>query len=143
MINYLEPNVIVVDDVKDEINGILEIYSTKNIGCKLYNPSLIDGDLMPNQPYNDVNIIYLDLFYTGKFDAEQSCNWIRNIVPEKSFYIIVFWTKDQSKASEVLELLIKHNRTPFLYFIESKSNYLQGANEYDFSSLINKIQTSC
>jgi hypothetical protein len=83
------------------------------------------------------------LFYSDKFDAEQSCNWVRTIIPEKSFYVIVFWTKDPSKANEVLEHLIKHNRTPFLYFVESKSDYLQGAHDYDFSSLVNKIQTSC
>lgn len=143
MINYLEPNVIVVDDVRDEINGILDIYSSKNIGCKLFNPDLFEGDKMPDKPYADVSLIYLDLFYSGKFDAEQSCNWVRTIIPEKSFYVIVFWTKDDSKAKEVLELLIKHNSTPFLYFVESKSNYLKGVNDYDFSSLVSKIQTSC
>ncbi len=143
MINYLEPNVIVVDDVRDEINGILDIYSSKNIGCKLFNPDLIEGDIMPDKPYTDVSLIYLDLFYSNKFDAEQSCNWVRTIIPEKSFYVIVFWTKDPSKANEVLEHLIKHNRTPFLYFVESKSDYLHGAHDYDFSSLVNKIQTNC
>lgn len=143
MINYLEPNVIVVDDVRDEINGILDIYSSKNIGCRLFNPDLIEGDTMPDKPYTDVSLIYLDLFYSEKFDAEQSCNWVSTIIPEKSFYVIVFWTKDPSKADEVLEHLIRHNRTPFLYFVESKSNYLQGAQNYNFSSLVNKIQTSC
>lgn len=143
MINHFEPNVIVVDDVKDEINGILEIYSSKNIGCKLFNPDLIDGDTMPEKPFADVSLIYLDLFYSNKFDAEQSCNWVRTIIPEKSFYIIVFWTKDPSKAKEVLELLIKKNRTPFLYFIETKSNYLADSKIYDFNLLIDKIDKEC
>jgi hypothetical protein len=143
MINYLEPSVIVVDDVRDEINGILEIYSSKSIGCKLFNPDLIDGDTMPEKPFSDISLVYLDLFYSDKFDAEQSCNWVRTIIPEKSFFVIVFWTKDPSKANEVLELLIKKNRTPFLYFIESKSDYLEGAKNYNFSSLVAKIQKSC
>lgn len=143
MINYFEPSVIVVDDVQDEINGILEIYSSNNIGCKLFNPDLFEGDIMPEKPFTDVTLIYLDLFYSDKFDAEQSCNWVRKIIPEKSFYVIVFWTKDPSKANEVLELLIKKNRTPFLYFIESKSDYLEGATKYNFSTLVAKIQKSC
>ena len=143
MINYFEPSVVVVDDVQDEINGILDIYSSKNIGCKLFNPDLIDGDTMPEKPFADVSLIYLDLFYSDKFDAEQSCNWVRTIIPEKSFYVIVFWTKDKSKANEVLELLIRKNRTPFLHFIESKSDYLEGAKNYNFSSLVTKIQKSC
>jgi len=142
MINYFEPSVIIVDDVKDEINGIIDIYSSRNVGCKLFNPDLIDGDSMPDTPYVDVNLIFLDLFYSGKFDAEQSCNWVRTIIPEKSFYLIVFWTKDSSKANEVLDLLINNNRTPFNFFIESKSDYLTSDGVYNFLSLVTKIESN-
>lgn len=144
MIKHFEPNVIIVDDVKDEVKGIYDFFIEKGIGCKVYNADFTDGDEMPDQPlYSDVSLIFLDLFYSGRpFDAEQSCNWVRSIIPEKSFYILVFWTKDQSKANEVLELLIKNKITPFLYFVESKSDYIVNGG-YNFTKLISKIQNDC
>ena len=44
MINYLEPNVVIVDDVREEIQGIYEYFSKNGIGCKVYNPDLTEGD---------------------------------------------------------------------------------------------------
>lgn len=141
MINNFEPNVIIIDDVRDEIIGIYNFFIEKGIGCKIYNPDYTEGDEMPKQPiFSDISLIFLDLYYSGRpFDAEQSCNWVRSLIPEKSFYILVFWTKDQSKADEVLELLKINNTTPFIYFVESKSDY-KIENGYNFSELISKIQ---
>lgn len=143
MIKHFEPNVIIVDDVKDEVKGIYDFFVEKGIGCKIYNPDFAEGDVMPEKPYTDISLIFLDLYYSNSpFDAEQSCNWVRSLVPEKSFYILVFWTRDQSKAIEILDLLNKKNRTPFLYFIESKQSY-NPDGEFEFSKLISKIQSDC
>ena len=142
MINKLDPNVIIIDDVKAEIQGIIDILSDSGVGCKLFNPDYAVGDSMPTKTYSDVNIVFLDLFYSGRFDAEQSCNWVRSIIPSNSFYIIVFWTKDQSKAEEVLDLLIKKDIPPFKVFVESKSSYLVGGI-YDFNALLNNINVEC
>mgnify|MGYP003605229731 FL=1 len=42
MINFLEPNVIIIDDKREEIQGIYDYYISKGIGCKIFNPDLID-----------------------------------------------------------------------------------------------------
>jgi len=138
---YFEPNIVIVDDHQQEIQDILDYYKNNGIGCKLLNPDYIDGDDMPEKHFSDVNIIYLDLYYSGKFDAEQCSNWIRSIVDEKTFYILVLWTKDISKASEVLELLTTHNRKPFLSIEKNKTEYLSktGESKYDFQQLIQEV----
>lgn len=140
---YLEPSIIIIDDHKQEIEDILEFYREDGIGCKLFNPDYVEGDKMPEIPFSDVNLIFLDLYYSGKFDSEQCSNWVRSIVKEKSFYILVLWTKDISKAQEVLELLDTHKRTPFIQLIKSKSDY-PSENEglkYNFKKLIEEINS--
>ncbi|MFM9949666.1 MAG: hypothetical protein ACKV1O_17145 [Saprospiraceae bacterium] len=140
---YLEPAIIVIDDVKEEIQGIIEYYSSSGIGCKLFNPDYTDGDTMPETPYSDLSIIYLDLYYSGKFDSEQCCNWIRSLICEKSFYILILWTKDTSKSTEVIDLLKIHNRLPFISIIKSKNEYqlpetIEG-QKYNFNKLFEEI----
>ena len=142
MINKLEPNVVIIDDVKEEIQGIIDDLSKNGVGCKLFNPDYTEGDSMPLKTYSDVNIVFLDLFYSGKFDADQSCNWVRSIIPINTFYLIVFWTKDQSKAEEVLDLLREKEIPPFKVFVESKSDYF-AEGVYNFKSLLSKIEEEC
>ena len=137
---YLEPNIIIVDDIKTEIQGIIEYYTSIGIGCKVFNPDYSEGDSMPEIPYSDVSVIFLDLYYSDKFDSEQCCNWVRSIIREKSFYILILWTKDASKSNEVLELLQKHNRTPFISIVKSKTEFqTQGAEKYNFTKLFEII----
>lgn len=137
---HLEPNIILIDDHREEIEDILFYYQNKGIGCKLYNPDYAEGDEMPDRPYSDVSIIFLDLYYSGKFDAELCGDWVRSMVYEKSFYILILWSKDTSKAEEVLQQLKTHNKSPFIELIKSKTNF-QGKDgkKYDFSSLIEEI----
>ena len=138
MINYLEPNVVIVDDVRQEIEGIYDHYSSKGIGCKIFNPDLYEGDDYPTIPFSDVNIIYLDLHYSNTFDPERCVSWIRHIVKPKSFYILIMWTKDGSKGSEVSTLLQTHSVLPFLTIIKNKAEY-QNDNSFDFTQLFEQI----
>ncbi|MFZ6664857.1 hypothetical protein [Peijinzhouia sedimentorum] len=140
MINYLEPNVVIVDDVREEIQGIYEFFSQKGIGCKVFNPDLVDGDSYPLSPYSDVSLIFLDLHYSNVFDSELCAGWVRQIVKQKSFFILIMWTKDQSKAIQVSELLTTHNCTPFLTIVKSKIDFqVPNENKYNFDILIEDL----
>lgn len=140
MINYLEPNVVIVDDVREEIQGIYEYFSQNGIGCKVYNPDLFEGDAPPASPLSDVSIIFLDLHYSDKFDPELCAGWVRQIVKPKSFYILVMWTKDQSKGEQISELLMTHNLIPFLTIIKSKIEFqVPNENRYNFETLIEDL----
>ena len=144
MIHFLEPNVIIIDDKREEIEGIYDYYIERGIGCKIFNPDLIDGDDYPEKTYSDVNIIYLDLHYSEQFDAEICATWIRHIVKTRSFYILVMWTKDISKAEQVSTLLNTHKVIPFLTLTKSKTDYQseQGYNFSDLFEILNRDLTS-
>lgn len=136
--DYLEPNVVIVDDVLLEYEGIYDYYSSKGIGCKVFNPDLYEGDEFPTTPFSDVNIIYLDLHYSNIFNSERCVSWVRHIVKPKSFYILIMWTKDESKAEEVSVLLKTNNVLPFLTIIKNKSEY-QNISNFDFTLLFEQI----
>ncbi len=138
MINYLEPNIIIVDDKQIEIQGIYDYYTSNGIGCKIFNPDLIDGDDYPSTPYSDTNIIFLDLHYSEQFDPEMCSTWIRHLIKPRTFYILVMWSKDISKAKEVSDLLITHKVVPFITIVQSKIDY-QTDRDYNFSALFEKL----
>lgn len=137
---YLEPSVVIVDDVKEEIQGILDYYQSSGIGSKWFNASYIEGVDMPEKVFSDISLLFLDLFYSEIFDAEQCSNWVQSIIPEKSFYILILWTKDSAKAELVIERLKKINRLPFTYFVKSKIDYsVAEIEKYDFTRLFTEI----
>lgn len=140
---FLEPNIVVVDDKINEIQGIINYYNHLGLGCKFFNSDLIDGDNRPEKEYSDVNLFFLDLFYSDNpFDAELCANWVQSIIPEKSFYILILWTKDVAKAEAVLAELSKINRSPFIFLIESKIKYATNNDEkYNFIQLFENINT--
>lgn len=137
---FLEPTIVVVDDKRAEVEGIVRYYNEQGLGCKYFNSDLIEGDNYPLKNYADVNLLFLDLIYSDQqpFDAELCSSWVRSLIPEKSYYILILWTKDPSKAEEVLEQLKQHHRTPYLYLIESKTDY-QNKEEYQYQKLLESI----
>lgn len=138
MINFLEPNVVIVDDKREEIQGIYDYYTTQGVGCKVFNPDLINGDNYPTKTYSDTSIIFLDLHYSEQFDPEICTAWVRHIVKPRSFYILVMWTKDTSKAEQVSTLLNTHKVIPFLTLIKSKTDY-QAEQGYNFANLFDQL----
>lgn len=136
-----EPNVIVVDDKKEEVEGIINWYTNNGIGCKFINSDIYEGDTFQETPYSDVNLIFLDLFYSNDtFDAEICSNWVQSVVSEKSFYILIIWSKDPAKASEVLDELTKLNRVPFYSLIKNKTDFFIGnENGYNYTKLFEEI----
>jgi hypothetical protein len=138
-----EPNIVVIDDKYDEVIGIVNHYQSNGSGCKFFNADIAEGDNMPETNYSDVNIIFLDLFLDGdKFDAEQCSNWVKSLIPEKSFYLLIIWSKDSSHAEEVRERLKVEKRSPFVFLIENKTDYPSETDEkYNFKRLFDKLNS--
>ncbi len=135
-----EPNIIVVDDKKDEIIGIITHYQKQGIGCKFYNADYAEGDEMPDKPFSDVSLIFLDLFYNEDFDAEQCSNWIQSLIYEKSFYVLVIWSKDPARTDELLKELKNINRIPFHILPKNKVDYpAKDKLKFNFSKLFDEI----
>ncbi|HEU0125570.1 MAG TPA: hypothetical protein VFQ56_04645, partial [Flavobacterium sp.] len=91
--------------------------------------------------YSDVNLVFLDLYLEGeKFDAEQCSNWVKSMIPEKAFYLLVIWSKDPSEMREVVDNLVKENRLPFIVLCENKTEYPSINDEkYNFEELFKKL----
>lgn len=143
-----EPNVVVIDDKPDEVKGIIDHYREKGIGCKYFNASRTSEDTFPEKTYSDVSLVFLDLYFTESrydFDAELCVNWIETIIPEKSFYILVIWTREIDHQDEILELLKNKRLTPFKYIIHNKTDFISPNPElekYNFNDLMLEINAA-
>lgn len=135
-----EPNIIFIDDKEEEVDGIVKLYQKEGFGVKYYNADLTEGDEKPNEPFYDVNLIYLDLYYKNDFDVELCAGWIESLVPENTFYVLVIWSKDTQHSDEVIEDLVKLKRKPFLNILINKGDeYKKSDNDWDFDKLKQKI----
>ncbi|MGF1872446.1 hypothetical protein [Photobacterium indicum] len=137
-----EPNIIIIDDKKEEVAGILHRYQTEGVGTKFFNADIVDGDEKPDSPYSNVNLIFLDLYYQDDFDVELCTGWIEEVIPENSFYVLVIWSKDTQHKEAVLEDLKKINRKPYLCLAKQKTDYnCSATRSYDFDKLYSDIQS--
>ena len=136
-----EPCIAVVDDKIEEVKGILEKYQNEGIGIKYFNAHLIDPDPKPIIHFSNLNLIFLDVHFTDNiadYDPTHCAAWIDSLLPEKSFYILVLWSKETDKKDDILEELKKIKKEPFLFFTEQKTDY-QTANGWDFQKLSESI----
>jgi len=134
-----EPSVVFIDDKKEEVSGIINLYREEGVGVKFYNTDLINEDDKPSNPFSNVNLIFLDLYYSNDFDYELCVGWIDSILSENSFYVLVIWSKDSQHRNEIIDGLSRIGKKPFLDFNETKSGYKNKNNTYDWMRLKKKI----
>lgn len=143
-----EPNVVVIDDKPDEVKGIIDYYREQGIGCRYFNTDIVSDDNYPDKTFSDVSIVFLDLYFSeslDSFDAELCVDWVGSIIPEKSFYILVIWTKEIEHQQEILDLLKVRNLLPFKYIIHNKTDFIspnQEKEKYNFEDLMGEINTA-
>lgn len=137
-----EPNIIFIDDKKDQVDGILELYQNDGLGVKFYNADIAHGDPRPTSHYSNVNLIYLDLYYQDDFDLDLCLGWIDSIIPKNSFYVLVIWSKDTHHSEEVIEGLTGLNKKPFVTFSETKNDdYKNEDSSFKWNDLRQKIDS--
>ena len=136
-----EPNIVFIDDKRDEVIDLVEMYRQEGIGCKFYNADISDGDDKPTKRYVDVNLIFLDLYYKAEFDVELCTGWVESLIEENSFYILVIWSKDTHHRPEIEEDLISLNRKPYIIFdFQKGEHYKTEDNKWDFDKLYCDIE---
>ena len=131
-----EPNIVFIDDKKEEVNGLVVKYQEKGLGTKYYDANLVDGDDKPTSPFSDVNLIFLDLYYNDKFDVELCSGWIESIIPQNAFYILIIWSKDTQHTEDVIEDLTILEIKPFSCIsIQKDNDYKNEDRSWNFEKL--------
>lgn len=135
-----EPNIVFIDDKPEEVKGIIELYREEGFGVKYFKADPFEGDDPPRNVFTNVNLIYLDLYYSDNFDAEICAGWIDSLVPKNSFYILVIWSRDTQHEEDVLKELSVLDKTPFAVFCETKNDdYRNLDNSFNWETLKQKI----
>ncbi len=139
----IEPSIFFVDDKRNEVDEIVNIYKNKGFGVKFYNADPIDGDEVPNSnTHSDALLVFLDIYFNAErvLDEEKCAEWVSGIVREGSFFILVIWSQDTDEADKVISKLKESKRWPYVSIIKQKSDYQTGDREWDFNRLDEDIQ---
>jgi len=137
------PSIVFIDDKKDEVKGIIDIYREKGYGVVFFNASPFEGDNIPDNQFSNINIVFLDIYYKSDriLDEEKCAEWVSAIIPENSFFVLVIWSQDTDEAETVIEEIKKNNRHPFISIIKQKSEYQIEGDTWDFNKLHNDINS--
>jgi hypothetical protein len=141
MLNFLQPQIAIIDDKINDVIGIINELNNRGVGCKFYNADLTNGDSFPQIPIDNIKLVFLDLYFEeskmgeDKFDAELVAPWIKAIIPDNTFYVLIIWSKDTHQVEATLEELKSINRSPLYYLSKSKVEY-KTEDSYDFLQLL-------
>lgn len=116
------PQVAIVDDNPEEVQGIMDYFDTRNVGYQYFNADIANPQY-PEKPLDSVELVFLDLYYSAKFDAEQCAQWVDDIIPDNKQYELIILSKDSHRTEEVISTLLKINKAPRTYDTKQKSDY--------------------
>lgn len=116
------PQVAIIDDKPEEVQGIMDYLESQNVGFQYFNADIIEPQY-PAKPLESVELIFLDLYYSSQFDPEHCAQWVDEIVPQNKQYELIVWSKDSHKTDEVIDNLLKINKAPRVYDTKQKSDY--------------------
>jgi hypothetical protein len=114
------PVIAIVDDKKEEVQGILDYLASQDIGFRYFDAD-IDEKNFPENHIESVELIFLDLYYSSAFDPYQCAQWIDDIVPNNKQYELVVWSRDSHRTDELLSVLIEINKFPRFCITKQKS----------------------
>ncbi|PBI89076.1 hypothetical protein BSF41_24450 [Flavobacterium sp. ACN2] len=131
------PVIAIVDDKKDEVQGIIDYLSSQDIGFRYFDAD-IDESNFPEKQIESVELIFLDLYYSSAFDPYQCAQWIDEIIPSKKQYELVVWSRDSHRTEELLSVLTEINKFPRFCITKQKSEIYETPD--GIQKLINEVK---
>lgn len=136
----LGPQIAIIDDKRDEVIQLEQTFTNLHIGYEFFNADLAEAKY-PKEPIPSVEFIFLDLYYNEKFDAEICAQWVDSIIPTRKKYDLVVWSKDPHKVDELLGILEKIDKPPFILETKQK-NFYQQSDGYNIAKLLTEVNNS-
>jgi hypothetical protein len=106
--------IIIVDDVKEDLNRLSKVFYDNGIGCKTF-----EYDSFDKPKLNDVRIAFFDINInpSGGSSDNQICNSIADAIEqyisiENGLFALIFWTS-KPEMVEKIKKFIQRKTTPF------------------------------
>jgi hypothetical protein len=126
-----------VDDVRLEIEGLEMVLAEEVHAGTIFFDATPENSIFPERPLNSVKLIFLDLFYGGKFEAYSSAQWVTTIIAPNTKYALVIWSKDTDMAKELLSVLEESGYLPAYTESWQKTDF--NLEEHDFKPMVLKL----
>ena len=138
----LNGRIVIVDDVLDQALPLMRVLSKNNIPYVYYRGNKMED--LPDQPENDIRILFLDLNLLDGRDAQpkdiQSALYSlinRIISPNNYPYVIILWSRQEKQYKYLLdELFVDRLKqcTPIAILEWIKSDYFPNYTEAEENS---------
>lgn len=124
--------VVIVDDQLNQVNPLMRVLAKNSMPYVYVDPSRME-EYCPDEPYNDVRLLFLDLNLTGNRALEEKnvrsslFAVLKRIVSVSNFpYVIVLWSVQENDYKHVLEDLFINelsDRKPIAIYPFIKSDF--------------------
>ena len=135
----LNGRIAIVDDVLDQALPLMRVLSKNNIPYVFYQGNNVD--FLPEQPENDIRVLFLDLNLLGGRDANPKeirsvlFNTISKIIsPDNYPYVLILWSRQEKEYKEMLEELFQNELkqcAPIAIKNYIKSNFFPNFSEVE------------
>jgi hypothetical protein len=114
------PRVAFVDDIESQITELDAVVRDLQAGSIFFNANP-EFAVFPETPIETVKLLFLDLYYTKEFQPEISAQWVKSIIPKKSNYELVIWSRDTDEVDRLFPILEKIELKPTSVEVWQKS----------------------
>lgn len=135
----LNGRIAIVDDVLDQALPLMRVLSKNNIPYVFYQGNNVD--FLPEQPENDIRVLFLDLNLLGGRDVNPKeirsvlFNTISKIIsPDNYPYVLILWSRQENEYKEMLEELFQNELkqcAPIAIKNYIKSNFFPNFSEVE------------
>ena len=129
--------VVIIDDKFEEALPLIRILSRERVPVTFFNGEKED---LPDKPFTDVRIIFLDIILAGMEDADDKSKIskivgaIKKVVSkENGPFILVMWTKQPEFIQDIQKVLKKAGFHFLIVGLEKHEFFGMKGNEWSFS----------
>lgn len=133
--------IAIVDDKIDQALPLMRVFAKNNIPYIYYKGN--DVDYFPDQPENDIRILFLDLNLLGGRDNQPKeirstlFSAIRHVISSNNYpYVLVLWSRQEKEYKGMLKDLFANDlkdRAPITILEWIKSDFFPNFSEEEFN----------
>lgn len=130
--------IIVIDDNRDDLNAICDIFHKNGIGCRGFEYDSFD---LPDQPLTGVRFVFIDMNLNpaGGGDMKSSLkDAIKRFISEENGpYVLIFWT---NRVEEINDFISFINRDDDEVKLKLKPLHISNIDKNDFLESLDGLE---
>jgi len=146
--------IAIIDDNLEQVLPLMQVFGQKQIPY-IYYKGEVKGLPSEGQAYNDIRILFLDIYLTGDQLREEKelkasiISVVKRVIPDNNYpYLLVYWSRHEEEHKNLIESIFKNElitKSPIGFLSAQKLDFFSvtGDQTEDFeenvASLLERI----